>query len=153
MEIFLRTCEGCARVCEVDGVECEMMHYRGKRELGFAVKGVFGHSQSPWPHRETERQRAGNNTCVPMMFPLRSQWREAILCTLGIWANQPIHSFLVGCLNPCLEGIIVLRGGFRYEFDGFKKLGVQLSDSRLDLSINSAISTFLMSLLLLCLKP
>ena len=23
----------------------------------------------------------------------------------GIWANQPIHSFLVGCLNPCLASI------------------------------------------------
>ena len=22
----------------------------------------------------------------------------------GIWANQPIHSFLVGCLNTCLQG-------------------------------------------------
>ena len=21
----------------------------------------------------------------------------------GIWANQPIHSFLIGCLNPCLQ--------------------------------------------------
>ena len=24
-----------------------------------------------------------------------------------IWANQPIQSFLVGCLNPCLQGISV----------------------------------------------
>ena len=24
-----------------------------------------------------------------------------------IWANQPIHSFLVECLNPCLQGINV----------------------------------------------
>ena len=22
----------------------------------------------------------------------------------GIWANRPIHSFLVGCMNPCLQG-------------------------------------------------
>jgi hypothetical protein len=24
-----------------------------------------------------------------------------------IWANQPIHSFLVGYLNPCLQGATV----------------------------------------------
>ena len=27
-----------------------------------------------------------------------------------IWANQPIHSFLVGCLNPCFQGISVQVG-------------------------------------------
>jgi hypothetical protein len=27
-----------------------------------------------------------------------------------IWANQPIHSFLVGCLNPCLQGTSVWVG-------------------------------------------
>ena len=27
-----------------------------------------------------------------------------------IWANQPIHSFLVGCLNPCLQVTIVVVG-------------------------------------------
>ena len=28
----------------------------------------------------------------------------------AIWANQPIHSFLVGCLNPCLQGTSVQFG-------------------------------------------
>ena len=27
-----------------------------------------------------------------------------------IWANQPIHSFLVECLNPCLQGTTVVYG-------------------------------------------
>ena len=27
-----------------------------------------------------------------------------------IWANQPIHLFLVGCLNPCLQGTSVWVG-------------------------------------------
>ena len=27
-----------------------------------------------------------------------------------IWANQPIHSFLVGCLKPCLQGTSVRVG-------------------------------------------
>ena len=27
-----------------------------------------------------------------------------------IWANQPIHSFLVGCLKPCLQGTNVHVG-------------------------------------------
>ena len=31
----------------------------------------------------------------------------------GIWANQPIHSFLVGCLNPCLQGTSVWVGSPR----------------------------------------
>ena len=30
-------------------------------------------------------------------------WKE-------IWVNQPIHSFLVGCLNPCLQGTNVPVG-------------------------------------------
>jgi hypothetical protein len=29
---------------------------------------------------------------------------------IGIWVNQPIHSFLVGCLDPCLEGTSVRVG-------------------------------------------
>ena len=29
---------------------------------------------------------------------------------LKIWVNQPIHSFLVGCLNPCLQGTNVWVG-------------------------------------------
>ena len=28
----------------------------------------------------------------------------------GIWANQPIHSFFVACLNPCLQAISVRVG-------------------------------------------
>jgi hypothetical protein len=27
-----------------------------------------------------------------------------------IWANQPIHLFLLGCLNPCLQGTNVQWG-------------------------------------------
>ena len=30
--------------------------------------------------------------------------------SMTIWANQPIHSFLVGCLNPCLQGTSVWVG-------------------------------------------
>ena len=29
---------------------------------------------------------------------------------MSIWANQRIHSFLVGCLNPCLQGTNVRVG-------------------------------------------
>ena len=29
---------------------------------------------------------------------------------IWIWANQPIHLFLVGCLNPCLQGTNVQVG-------------------------------------------
>ena len=39
----------------------------------------------------------------------------------GIWVNQPIHSFLVGCLNPCLQGTsvqIVKNNGFKTKIDG-----------------------------------
>jgi len=28
----------------------------------------------------------------------------------GIWANQPVYLFLVGCLNPCLQGTSVWVG-------------------------------------------
>ena len=39
---------------------------------------------------------------------------------LGIWANQPIHSFLVGCLNPCLQGtserVVLPQPGFRSQY-------------------------------------
>jgi hypothetical protein len=27
-----------------------------------------------------------------------------VILSKRFWANQPIHSFLVGCLNPCLQG-------------------------------------------------
>jgi hypothetical protein len=27
-----------------------------------------------------------------------------------VWVNQPIHSFFVGCLYPCLQGTDVLAG-------------------------------------------
>ena len=35
---------------------------------------------------------------------------EATPSMNGIWANQFIHSFLVECLNPCLQGISVRVG-------------------------------------------
>ena len=35
---------------------------------------------------------------------------------LGIWANQLIHSFLVGCLNPCLQGTSVRVVSLQLEF-------------------------------------
>ena len=31
-------------------------------------------------------------------------------CRIVIWVNQPIHLFLVGCLNPCLQGTNVRVG-------------------------------------------
>ena len=34
-----------------------------------------------------------------------------------IWANQPIYSFLVGCLNPCLQETSV-RVGLPQPFEG-----------------------------------
>ena len=35
-------------------------------------------------------------------------WR--VTSAKGVWANQPIHSFLLGCLNPCLQGTSVRVG-------------------------------------------
>ena len=103
---------------------------------------------APQRDRETEsRKQHVRSHDVPTSFSMEGGY-IMYLGDLG----EPTRSF-VGCLNPCLQGTSVRRGGFRYGSDGFKKLGVQLSDSRLDPSINFAILTSLMSLLLLYLKP
>jgi hypothetical protein len=36
--------------------------------------------------------------------------RQMVVMVVKIWVNQSIHQFLVGCLNPCLQGTSVRVG-------------------------------------------
>ena len=71
-------------------------------------------------------------TCVRVGLGFRASWNHKskllLLLLLAphqawIWANQPIPSFFVGCLNPCLQGTSVWVGlGFRASWNHRSKL-------------------------------
>jgi hypothetical protein len=56
--------------------------------------------------------------CVAWQSGLLGLWEMTTICVKfnnsaslkTIWANQPIYPFLVGCLNPCLQGRSVWVG-------------------------------------------
>ena len=54
--------------------------------------------------RQTEKEWAALLDVVALS--LSAGTHQSLIC----WANKPIHSFLVGYLNPCLQGISVWVG-------------------------------------------
>ena len=50
------------------------------------------------------------NKCWPTTFHIIITEDAYRWCQNWIWVNQPIHSFLIGCRNPCLQGTNVRVG-------------------------------------------
>ena len=65
---------------------------------------------TPWFQcRTATKTLSRNQPSYTQAFPIPSDVATPIEFLL-IWTNQPIHSFLVGCLNPCLQGTSVRVG-------------------------------------------
>ena len=63
----------------------------------------------PSPHHLGAKDVAFENVWIQRGC-VNKQWKPTARYPRSLWANQPIHSFLVGCLNLCLQGTNVCVG-------------------------------------------
>ena len=70
-----------------------------------------------------------------------------------IWADQPVHSFLVGCLNPCLQGTNVWVVLPQPTWKDLMREQLRLELSIILDTLSVKISRHFMEVALECLEP